>query len=192
MEQFDRVVLQTVEPVDVSGQASGDLAHLMAELLENGLAFSPPHTEVTVSGMADADGSYVLRVIDGGIGMGPGAVSEANERLSGEGSFATSPSRYLGHYVVGHLAGRHGITVTVAPNTSGGVIATITIPPAIVHRQVMLVDGERVEPIEPLEPEALPADGGPAERELVSTSVGLEAIVAGRRCLDEHLRMSAS
>lgn len=189
VEQFDRVTLHAVEPVDVSGQASGDLAHLLAELLENGLAFSPPQTEVTVSGTAGADGCYLLHVIDRGIGMEGGALAEANERLAGDGSFATSPSRYLGHYVVGHLADRHGISVTVASNTFGGVTATVTLPPAAVSQRVAAVEDVFVGACESDGP--VPGDGL-TERELVTAGLGLEAIVAGRRSLDEHVRMSTT
>ena len=47
---------------------SAAVAHLLSELIENGLTFSPPDSEVEVSGRQLGDG-YLIAVIDQGIGM---------------------------------------------------------------------------------------------------------------------------
>ena len=50
IESYDRVEIGRLEPVRVKGAAIADLAHLIAEILENATYFSPPSTNVTVSG----------------------------------------------------------------------------------------------------------------------------------------------
>ena len=45
IEQYDRVVLDVQQRVSVSGSAAADIAHLLAELLENATTFSPRTTQ---------------------------------------------------------------------------------------------------------------------------------------------------
>ncbi|WP_055470463.1 ATP-binding protein [Streptomyces pathocidini] len=50
VEDFPRVEVRGVPEVRLSGTAVADITHLIAELVENAVAFSPPHTKVTVRG----------------------------------------------------------------------------------------------------------------------------------------------
>ena len=50
VEAYQRVLLQRIEPAMIAGSTATDLAHLLAELVENGLAFSPPGLPVEVRG----------------------------------------------------------------------------------------------------------------------------------------------
>ena len=52
----------------------------------------------------------------------------ANRRLAGEESFTVAPSRYLGHYVAGHLASRLGIRIELQPGAAGGIVARVDDP----------------------------------------------------------------
>jgi signal transduction histidine kinase len=135
VEDYHRVIIRSVEPATVVGTAATDLAHLLAELTENALTHSPPDMHVHLRGRAQVGGGYVLTIIDAGIGMPPDEVDRANRRLAQAESFTVAPSRYLGHYVAGHLAGRHGITARVRSTTvhpaRRGITATVTLPPAL-------------------------------------------------------------
>lgn len=131
VEQFDRMSCRAVQPVKVSGRASGDLAHLLAELTENALAFSPPSTTVEVIGLRGTTGDYRIYLSDRGIGMTDAALVAANDTLAGR-SDATTSSRFLGHLVIGRLARRHDISVAIASNGTGGITATVTIPAALI------------------------------------------------------------
>jgi hypothetical protein len=73
-----------------------------------------------------------VAVIDTGVGMNAGALDVANRRLAGEESFTVAPSKYLGHYVAGNLAARHGIVVRLL-STPGrtGTTATVALPPGV-------------------------------------------------------------
>jgi hypothetical protein len=116
-----------VEPATIVGAAAADLAHLLAELIENALVFSPPDQVVDIRGRNRPDG-YTLAVIDSGLGMPAADVEAANRRLAGEESFTIAPSKYLGHYVAGNLAARHGITVHLDNSPGNGITATVRLP----------------------------------------------------------------
>jgi signal transduction histidine kinase len=133
VEDYQRVSLGETEPATVRGSAASDLAHLLAELIENALVFSPTDRPVVIRGRHRHDGGYSLAVIDAGVGMDAEALDAANRRLVGMERFTTAPSRYLGHYVAGNLAARHGIHVHLTPGPAGiGITAAIELPPEMV------------------------------------------------------------
>jgi signal transduction histidine kinase len=131
VEDYQRVVDRGVEPAMVLGVAAADLAHLLAELIDNALIYSPPDQAVEVRGGRRSDvegGGYTMAVIDAGLGMRSEEIDRANRRLAGAESFTIAPSKYLGHYVAGHLAARHGIGVTLHTSQGGGVTAVVHLP----------------------------------------------------------------
>jgi HAMP domain-containing protein len=71
VEDYQRVVDRGVEPAMVLGIAAADLAHLLAELIDNALIYSPPDQAVEVRGgrRSHVDGGgYTLAVVDAGLG----------------------------------------------------------------------------------------------------------------------------
>ena len=50
VEDYQRVTVRGVEPATIIGSAAADLAHLLAELIENALVFSPPDQTVDIRG----------------------------------------------------------------------------------------------------------------------------------------------
>jgi signal transduction histidine kinase len=135
VEDYQRVALREVEPATVKGSVAADLAHLLAELIENALTFSSPPTQVEVVGRRHPRDGYTLAIMDTGIGMSPDALDVANRRLAGAESFTVAPSKYLGHYVAGNLAARHGINVRLL-STPGrrGTTATVELPASVLTR----------------------------------------------------------
>ena len=89
-----------------------------------------PDQSVDIRGRLREDGAYTLAVIDTGLGMAPKDLTAANRRLAGAESFTVAPSKYLGHYVAGNLAARHGIEVRLDTSPGQGITATLTVPPA--------------------------------------------------------------
>lgn len=126
VEDYARVEISRFDDALVNGSAAADLTHLVAELLENALHFSPPGRNVVVAGARRPHG-YMLAVVDNGIGMEPDELEQANRRLAGEESFTVAPSRYLGHYVVGIQAQRLKTPVNLQDTPMGGVTALIDI-----------------------------------------------------------------
>lgn len=133
VEQYRRVLIAAVEPVQVRGHAVADVAHLLAELIENGLISSPPTEPVEVHGWYDTeDGTYCFAVVDHGVGMSEADKERAHARFSGSGDEAllTSPTRFLGHLVVGRLAHRlgEGAQVHLFDTPGGGLSALLALP----------------------------------------------------------------
>src|SRR5690606_3375326 len=131
VENYQRVTVRGVEPATILGSAAADLAHLLAELIENALVFSPPDQTVDIRGRNRPDGGYTLAVIDSGLGMPAADVVAANRRLAGAESFTIAPSKYLGHYVAGNLAARHDIAVRLDNSPGNGITATVDLPPTL-------------------------------------------------------------
>ncbi|MFN8051334.1 MAG: hypothetical protein U0Q22_07865 [Acidimicrobiales bacterium] len=146
VEDYARVSLVAVEPVNAIGGAAVDLAHLLAELMENGAQYSSPEHTVDVVGHDGIDGSYIVSISDHGVGMTIDRIEAANRLLADPPPLGLALSRSLGFVVAGTLANRHGITVTLSPSPSGGLTAEVTIPAALV-----------VAPV----PEPLPAPSAP-------------------------------
>ncbi|WP_431931002.1 sensor histidine kinase [Nonomuraea jabiensis] len=135
VENYDRVVLQVPDGVAVAGQAVNDVIHLLAELVENALSFSPQEAQVTVSGSRIDGGGMMLSITDSGIGMTPDELALANERLIDAPTVDVSVSRRMGLFVVARLAHRHGIRVQLRPHESGGLTAMILMPEAMLAAQ---------------------------------------------------------
>jgi signal transduction histidine kinase len=129
VEDYTRVVLHSVGPVMVAGHVAADLAHVLAELVENALVYSPPDHDVEILGRSDPlDRGYTVGVVDTGLGMPPAELAAANRRLAGTENYAVAPSKYLGHYVAGILARRHGMVLRLSPTDGGGTTATVHLP----------------------------------------------------------------
>ncbi|TYK49394.1 sensor histidine kinase [Actinomadura decatromicini] len=109
------------------GEAVADIIHLLAELIENATVFSPAPTEVLVRGEMGANG-FAVDVVDRGIGLDQSELDALNLRLARPPEFDLAVTDRLGLFVVGRLAGRHGIKVALQPSLYGGVSAVVLIP----------------------------------------------------------------
>ncbi|WP_433305138.1 nitrate- and nitrite sensing domain-containing protein [Actinoplanes sp. CA-030573] len=142
VEEYRRVTLRRVDDVLVDGSVVGSVAHMLAELIENGLVFSPPDMDVEIHGRV-VGGGYLIAVIDSGIGMTPADMDRANRRLRGDGDFITAPARYLGHFVVGRLAAETGVQVELTPSPVTGVTARVALPAALISERAPIAPADR-------------------------------------------------
>jgi HAMP domain-containing protein len=134
IEDYRRVRLLLPEDLLVHGHAANDLAHLLAELIENAISFSPPQTRVQISG-EPAHSGHVLLVEDAGLGMGAEELAEANQRIAEPPQVDFALSQRLGLYVVGRLAQQHGIKVELRRSWYGGVTAMVLVPQVLLLQQ---------------------------------------------------------
>jgi signal transduction histidine kinase len=127
VEDYTRVVVDAATPAALDGTVVADVTHLLAELIENATAFSPPPTQVRVRGELAPHG-YAVEIEDLGIGMNDAELADANHRLAHPPEFDLADSDRLGLFIVGRLAERHGIDVRVTASPYGGARATVVIP----------------------------------------------------------------
>jgi signal transduction histidine kinase len=132
VEDYTRVAVDPMPQAAITGIAVADVIHLLAELIENATSFSSPQTTVRVSGQAVAQG-FSLEIEDRGLSMDAKSVASANERLAAP-EFDLSDSAQLGLFVVGRLARRHNIKVTLRTSPYGGMTAIVLLPKDIVVR----------------------------------------------------------
>ncbi|MEZ5406648.1 MAG: ATP-binding protein [Acidimicrobiales bacterium] len=129
VEDFARVTIGRVERALVDPRAISDITHLLAELIENATLFSPPQTTVDVNGVVADDGTYTISIVDRGLGLSLDRLDEANARITSAPEAGAPPGSFMGLFVVGRLAARHGITVRLVESApSGGITAKVTLP----------------------------------------------------------------
>ena len=127
VEDYVRVDVITESADAVAGTAVNDVIHLIAELVENATAFSPPNTRVTISGSVVGHG-FAVDIEDRGLGIAPDELAAINEQLAMPPEFDLASSDQLGLFVTGKLAARHGITVTLRMSPYRGTTAIVVLP----------------------------------------------------------------
>ncbi|MEU6718198.1 nitrate- and nitrite sensing domain-containing protein [Nonomuraea sp. NPDC046802] len=140
VEGYERVQVKVHRGTSVLGSAANDLVHLVAELVENAIQFSPSNSPVVVTSSLIEGGGALLSVSDTGISMTEDELAEANRRLAEPPVVDVSVSRRMGLFVVGRLALRHGIRVQLRKGEGAGLIAMVLLPPTLV------VDGSQPQP----------------------------------------------
>ncbi len=128
---YPRVDVITESRDGVVGTAVANVIHLLAELIDNATAFSPPNTRVTVTAGRAANG-FVLEVEDRGLGIESAELAEINKRLTSPPEFELADSDRLGLLVVGQLAARHRIKVALRESPFGGTSAVVLMPHSMV------------------------------------------------------------
>ena len=132
VEDYTRVKVMPFGSVGLAGRAAGDVIHLLAELIENALTFSPKTTTVEVRGQLVAKG-FAIEVEDRGLGMAEEDLDAINDRIAApSGEFDLADANRLGLFVVSRLAGRHGVGVALKASPYGGTTAVVLIPEELV------------------------------------------------------------
>ncbi|MEU2257801.1 nitrate- and nitrite sensing domain-containing protein [Nocardia xishanensis] len=134
-ENFARVSAVHVPDVWVSGGAVADLTHLLAELIDNATSFSPPEAPVSVHGNVVGRG-VVVQVEDQGLGIRFEERARLNHMLRVPPDFnemALEGRRHLGLFVVGRLAQRHSITVSLQESAYGGIKSIVLLPTDLIQ-----------------------------------------------------------
>ncbi|MDX2679849.1 ATP-binding protein [Streptomyces sp. NY05-11A] len=127
IEGFQRVRLRAATETMVEPDIIGDLTLMIAELLENAVSFSPEGSPVEVVVGSHDDGASIT-VADHGLGMSAERLAEENARLVRRERLDLVPTKVLGLFVVGALARRWDVDVTLSRTPGGGVTAEVLIP----------------------------------------------------------------
>jgi len=133
-EDLDRVDIAVDERVAVAGHSVTDLTHLLAELTENAVRFSPPHAGVTIRSRVALGGAggHLVTIEDWGVGMPAQVLAACNEVLADAPEVDLAVPQQLGFHVVARLAKRHHIEVSLTPTPGGGLTAAVVLPASLV------------------------------------------------------------
>ncbi|MBB6398001.1 signal transduction histidine kinase [Actinomadura coerulea] len=134
VEDYTRVTVLPFGPVELAGRAVGDVTHLLAELIENAVSFSPPDTIVQVGGHLVASG-FAIDIEDRGLGMTDEKLAEINSRIADPPDFHLQSSVQLGLFVVSKLAERYNVQVSLKRSAYGGTTAVVVIPRELIAEQ---------------------------------------------------------
>ncbi|WP_028477633.1 sensor histidine kinase [Nocardia sp. CNY236] len=136
VEDYQRVEIGTVPDGIVAGEPAVDIEHLLAELIDNALRYSPPTTPVTVIVSRAVDGGYLIEITDRGLGISAEDLQTTNDRLASGGEVTVETARRMGLFVVGRLAKRHTITVSLRRTSTmaqqPGITASVHLPGTLV------------------------------------------------------------
>ena len=174
VEDYVRVDVTSDSDDLVAGNAVSDVIHLIAELIENAAAFSPPNTRIEVRAERVGTG-LVAEVEDRGLGMSPDELDDINARLASPPEFDPAHSDQLGLFVVSRLAARHAIKVSLRRSVYGGTMAVVLMPFGVVVRQE---EASRAAP-----PWAGRRRGRAAVADRTAPAAAAPAVAAGRRGL---------
>lgn len=131
VEQYTRLEFGTIlAEREVGAAFVNDLVHLVAELFDNATAFSSPDTSVVAEARQQGN-EIVILITDRGIGISPEQLEALNLQLARPPLVDLAASRMMGLIVVGRLAVRHGVQVTLHPGELGGTVAEVVLPDAI-------------------------------------------------------------
>lgn len=133
VEDFTRVDVHDLPEIKMAGSAVADVTHLLAELIENAVVFSPPHTQAHVRGELVGAG-LALEIEDRGLGMSPQALEDANRRIEDADQVDLLETDQLGLFVVNRLSHRHNVRVTLQSSPYGGITAVVLVPDSLIDR----------------------------------------------------------
>jgi histidine kinase/DNA gyrase B/HSP90-like ATPase len=131
--QYDRVTVGRMPPLGIIGGGVADLVHLLAELLDNAISFSPPDAHIEVRANTVGRG-LVIEIEDQGLGLELEQREQLNGMLAEPVDFEVldlSDDPRFGLFVVARLAHRQDIRVTLLESAFGGVRAVVLVPAAL-------------------------------------------------------------
>ncbi|GAA1982110.1 ATP-binding protein [Catenulispora subtropica] len=155
---YPRVQVIPRAPGRIHGHAVSDVIHILSELVENATNYSNPNTKVTVGAHRVAAG-LAIEIDDHGIGMEPDQIRRLNTLLrdpSGANVRDLLSQGRIGLSVVAKMAQRHGIAVELQPNVTGGTMALVVIPDALLAPEEQPA-GDRGKPRRGVDTTQLPA-----------------------------------
>lgn len=165
VSDYRRVHIGAASSHLISDEAAGDVVHLLTELVDNAVTYSPPTSRVDLHSLT-VRGGINVEVEDNGLGIPDDELAALNQALSSGGEVTAETARRMGLFVTSRLARRHGITVRLDRNQASGITATVFLPAAILP--------DLPAPAGPLEPPAPEAEAAAPQ----APAPGLAAVAA--------------
>lgn len=119
VEDYQRVEQGMIPETTLIAPVTGDVIHLLAELIDNALRYSPPTDPVRVTAVHTSNGGLIIEIVDSGLGMTDTDLRIANMRLTSGVEVTPDNTRHMGLFVVGRLGQQHGIVVRLKASGTG-------------------------------------------------------------------------
>ncbi len=179
VRDYRRVQILSTPDGRISGVAAPDVVHLLTELVDNALNYSPPTAPVMVEAVR-TDAGVEIEIADAGLGISPADLTRLNAELASGGEVTAETARRMGLLVVSRLARRRGIQVRLELNDRGGVTAHVVLPVALLPDAAAAAAPPAWAAVEPSAPTAAtPSDEEPAVAETAAAAPVLR-VRAGR------------
>lgn len=128
IQHYTRVRFGVIDAgVAAAAEHVDDIVHLLAELMDNATAYSPPECEAWVTARSLGD-RVIVQIGDEGVGLPAARRAQLNDVLARPPAIDIAAVRSMGLVVVGHLAARFGARVELRPGPRLGTIAEVTLP----------------------------------------------------------------
>ena len=130
VQDYQRVQILSHLNTRVGDEAAADVVHLLTELVDNALTYSPPGEPVRLAAKLGDEG-VTITVTDSGLGVPPAELEVLNRDLAHGAEATPDTARRMGLFVVSRLADRHGIDASLTRNPGGGMTASVLLPPSV-------------------------------------------------------------
>ena len=130
VQDYQRVQILSNLNTRVGDEAAADVVHLLTELVDNALSFSPPAEPVRLAAKQGPEG-VTITITDSGLGVPAAELEQLNSDLQHGAEATPDTARRMGLFVVSRLAERHDITAHLARNPGGGMTASVLLPPSV-------------------------------------------------------------
>ena len=134
VQDYQRIRIEAEDRLWISERAVGSVVHVLAELMENAVAFSKPPAPVEV-GASRVGHGLAVEIEDRGMGMSPEQYDEANALMANPprmDAVSRADDARLGMYVVARLAAGIGVKVEFRSSAYGGTRVVVLIPAELV------------------------------------------------------------
>lgn len=136
VQDYQRVNVGGLPDHTVDDSVATDLVHLIAELVDNALTFSPPDSRVEISGARAIDGGVLVEIEDHGLGIEKDELQALNEDITAGGRFGVDTTRHMGLFVVARLSANHDIDVRLRSRPRRGTVAAVHVPMAVLSSEL--------------------------------------------------------
>ena len=130
VRDYQRVQILSTPDGRLAGGAAPDVVHLLTELVDNALNYSPPTAPVMIDAVRTAYG-IEIEIADAGLGMSISDLARINAQLTTGGQVNAETARRMGILVISRLARRRDIQVRLELNERGGVTAHVALPQSL-------------------------------------------------------------
>ncbi len=179
VRDYQRVQILVTPDGRISGLAAPDVVHLMTELVDNALSYSPPTAPVLIKSRRIETG-IEIEIVDDGLGIETADLARLNTELASGGEVTPETARRMGLLVVSRLARRRGIQVYLRLNEGAGVTAHVVLPFALLGEDVAVPTPQPWASIEaPVRTPAAAYGAGPAAVVAPSTVPAAQSTQSG-------------